>query len=79
MRNRDGVVKVSRKHVGEGFWEEMEAVINEGDWYHQIIIQTRQGCASVKGPLFNIASTDGESLIQELRDLKALLNAIPEI
>lgn len=79
MRNRDGVVKVNRKNVGEGFWEEMHAVINEGDWYHQVEIKTYQGCASIKGPLFTVSSTDGEGLIQELRELKVLLNAIPEI
>lgn len=72
MRNRDGVVKVRRD-------EGINAVINEGDWHHEVRIRIHQGCASIRGPLCNTSNTNGEYLIQELRELKALLNAIPEI
>lgn len=79
LRNRDGVVKVKRENVGEGFWEEVIAVINEGDQYHEAKIIIRQGAASIRCPLVNRSSSNGEVLIQELRELKALLNALPEI
>lgn len=79
LRNRNGVVKVNRKHVGEAFWEEMEAVINEGDQYHEVKIVTRQGSASVRSPLINCSSSDGAELLRQLGELKTLLNAIPEI
>lgn len=77
MRNRDGIVKVKRE--GEGFFKLTEAVINEGDWYHEAKIRISQGCASIECPLARVSCTNGEFLIQELRELKALLNALPEI
>lgn len=72
MRNRDGIVKVNRD-VG------INAVINEGDWYHEVRFRMHMGCVSICGPLCNTSHTNGEYLLQELRELKALLNAIPEI
>lgn len=68
LRNTDGVVKVKRENVGEGFFEEV--IITMKPKSSSDMAEHRYGARS---------SSNGEVLIQELRELKALLNALPEI
>lgn len=69
-------VEVERE--GEGYWGRIYAVVNRGST-QEIHLRFQQGCGEISCLGITSHSTDGEDLKRELRDLKALLNAIPEI
>lgn len=69
-------VEVERE--GDGYWGRVYAVINRGTT-QEMHLRFQQGCGEIKSLGITHHSTDGEALKERLRDLKALLNAIPEI
>lgn len=76
--------EITIKETGEGYWKrtEVDARLPDDRLHRTRMSFTRgQGCASLTfSPMdLNVASSSDENLMDRLRLLKALLNAIPEL